>query len=491
VNATAEIRALWEAGWPLIHLETVEEERALGVAREVAAARGARLSAWTATGGLSGHPELAGPGDMLSAVAGFEAPTLVVLHDFHRWLDDPRVVRRLRDVARPAALAGHLLLLVAPPFEAPAELSADLVRVALPLPGAAELEAVLAEVESARGRGAAPERREALAAAARGLTEEEARRAFYRALAEEERGADGIAGVAALKRRRLRDAAIEVIEEAPGLGNVGGLEGLKGWLAERRGAFAASARAFGLPAPRGVLLLGVQGCGKSLACKAIASSLGLPLLRLDLAALFGGAVEASAALKRAVRAAEAIAPCALWIDELEKGLAGADAAREGASPEGARLLGSFAVWLQEKAAPVLVLATANEVAALPPELLRRGRFDEVFFVDLPDERAREEILGIHLRTRGRDPARYAVAALARATEHFSGAELEAVVVSALYRAFAAGRDLSDEDLKRAAGDAVPLYRTYEERVKALRAWAKDRARPAGRRAQVLDLLGGR
>ncbi len=491
MNATAEIGALWEAGWPVVHLETVEEERALRVAREIAEARGAAVAAWTATGGMSGRPALADPEAMLAALPGLDGPTLVVLHDFHRWLDDPRVVRRLRDVARPAALAGHLLLVVAPAFEPPAELSAELVRVTLPLPGTAELEAVLMEVESARGSGARPERREALAAAARGLTEEEARRAFYRALAEEERGLDGIAGVAATKRRRLRDAAIEVIEETPGLGSVGGLEGLKGWLAERRGAFGASARAFGLPPPKGLLLLGVQGCGKSLACKAIASSLGLPLLRLDLAALFGGATEAPAALKRAIRAVEAIAPCALWIDELEKGLAGADAAREGASPEGARLLGSFAVWLQEKVAPVLVLATANEVAALPPELLRRGRFDEVFFVDLPDERARAEILGIHLAVRGRDPARFALGPLARATDHFSGAEMEAVVVAALYRAFAAGRDLADDDLRRAAADAVPLYRTYEERVKALRAWAKDRARPAGRRAEVLDLLGGR
>jgi SpoVK/Ycf46/Vps4 family AAA+-type ATPase len=155
------------------------------------------------------------------------------------------------------------------------------------------------------------------------------------------------------------------------------------------------------------------------------------------------------------------------------------------------VLGSFATWLQEKRSPVLVVATANEVISLPPELLRRGRFDEIFFVDLPDERARAEILAIHLRRHGRDPARFSVATAARSTDHFSGAELEQVVVAALYRAFAAGRDVADDDLRRSASEIVPLYRTYEERVKALRTWARDRARPASRATGVVDLLRGK
>ncbi len=395
-------------------------------------------------------------------------------------------MRRMRDLARPLSLMGKCVCIVAPPFAWPDELSADMAAVEVGAPEPFELQQTLEDVLSAQGLAADAAEREALVAAAQGLGEEEARRAFYRALAAEDR----VGVVLSEKKRRLKQStALEVVEADSSFGEVGGLDSLKTWLSERSGAFTDAARNFGLPPPRGVLLLGVQGCGKSLSAKAVAAFWRLPLLRLDLAAVFGGGLPPEAALKRALRAAEAVSPCVLWIDEIEKGLAGSDASREG-SPEGARVLGSFATWMQEKKAPVLVVATANEVASLPPELLRRGRFDEIFFVDLPDERARTEILTIHVARRGRDPSAYALGSVARAAEHFSGAELEQVVVAGMYRAFGAGRDLSDDDLRRCASEIVPLYRTYEERVKALRAWARDRARPAGRATAVVDLLRG-
>ncbi len=263
---------------------------------------------------------------------------------------------------------------------------------------------------------------------------------------------------------------------------LGGLDSFKSWMTERALAFAPGAREFGLPAPRGVLLAGVQGCGKSLAAKCVATQLGVPLFRLDLPRVFG-ASSAEEMLSRALTAAEAVAPVVIWIDEIEKGFAGS-----GRDSGTTRLLGAFSTWLQERSAPVFVVATANDVSVLPPELLRRGRFDELFFVDLPDADSRRAILGLHLARCRRDPARYEIAALAQQCVDFSGAELEQVVVGALHRAFALKREMENADLRRVAQDLVPLAHTYEEQIKALREWSRGRARPAGRTTKMVDLF---
>jgi SpoVK/Ycf46/Vps4 family AAA+-type ATPase len=236
-----------------------------------------------------------------------------------------------------------------------------------------------------------------------------------------------------------------------------------------------------------VLLVGVQGCAKSLAAKAAAARLGVPILRLDLPRVLGGAGQAEERLALALEAAEALAPVALWVDEIEKGFAGSSPS-DGADPRAARLLGAFSTWLQERQGPVFVVATANDVSRLPPELLRRGRFDELFFVDLPDLEARREILELHLRRRGREPEKLDVAAVADQTPDYSGAELEQVVVAALHRAYASGREVETSDLRRVAQDLVPLFKTYEEQIKALREWARGRARVAGRAGAIVDLF---
>jgi SpoVK/Ycf46/Vps4 family AAA+-type ATPase len=230
----------------------------------------------------------------------------------------------------------------------------------------------------------------------------------------------------------------------------------------------------------------VQGCGKSLAAKVAAARFGIPLVRLDLPRVLGreGAEES---LATALEAAEAIAPVALWVDEIEKGFAGS-APGQGGEARAARLLGSFSTWLQERQGSVFVVATANDVTRLPPELLRRGRFDELFFVDLPDLEARREILALHLQRRGRDGKELDLTALAELCADFSGAELEQVVVGGLHRAFAQSRQLETADLRRMAQDLVPLFRTYEEQIKALREWARGRARVAGRAGAVVDLF---
>jgi SpoVK/Ycf46/Vps4 family AAA+-type ATPase len=267
--------------------------------------------------------------------------------------------------------------------------------------------------------------------------------------------------------------------------SVGGVEELKKWLRGRSDAFSDRARAFGLPQPRGLLLLGVQGCGKSLTAKAVADLWKLPLVRLDLGGLFISAAPAEESVKRAIQVAEAMAPVVLWVDEIDKGFAGARSPDSGGV---ARVLGSFLIWLQEKTKPVFVVATANEIEHLPPELLRKGRFDEIFFVDLPDVHEREQIFAIHLHKRLRDPRRFDLKTLARASEHFSGAEIEQVVISALYHAFSEKRELSTGDISQAIEETVPLYLTYEERIKELRDWAKQRARFASIDSSMLDLF---
>jgi SpoVK/Ycf46/Vps4 family AAA+-type ATPase len=319
-----------------------------------------------------------------------------------------------------------------------------------------------------------------------GLTSFEAVRVFRKAF----RLAGGlnaaaVAEVVRDKRRALRRThALSFFEDETGLGDVGGLGELKRWLGERRRAFGEEARQFGLPTPRGLLLLGVQGCGKSLCAKAVAREWQFPLLRLDLASAFSSPDRSPEMLIReSIQVAESVAPAVLWIDEIEKGFS-ASAADASAS----RVFGAFLTWLSEKRSPVFVVATANDVAGLPPELLRRGRFDDLFFVDLPKPAERTEILAIHLRRHGRDPMQYSIDDLALQAERLTGAEIEQAVTAALYSAFAESRDLSDTDLANAIDDTVPLYDTYEERIKELRDWAKTRARPASVDAKMVNLF---
>ena len=272
---------------------------------------------------------------------------------------------------------------------------------------------------------------------------------------------------------------LDYFDAAESMADVGGLSRLKAWLEGRRDAFSEAARDFGLPQPKGLLLLGVQGCGKSLVAKAVANLWQLPLLRLDVGSLFSmyvGSTEAN--MRKAIKIAETISPAVLWLDEIEKGLAGLESSGAVDAGVTARIFSSFLLWMQEKTAPVFVVATANDVRRLPPELLRKGRFDEIFFVDLPSQSEKEQIFGIHLTKRRRDPGRFDIRELASAAEGFSGAEIEGAVVSALYKAFAANLELSQQDLAEAVSETIPLSRTMSENIGALRQWASTRARPA-------------
>ena len=490
MSVSVEIAELWAAGTPIVYLVTGEEARAVALASAAAEGFDASVAVWSARRGLEPlAPAARDPLAMLEAVLKAPAPVLAVLLDFHLALRDPAVARALRDAVPRLVAEGRCLCLVGPRLELPDGLGADTAVVRLPLPGVAELAGVL---DAALHAQAAPppsvEARHLALAAARGLTETQARRAFNRALRLDPLlGAAGGAAILVEKKRLLAtDLGLELVEGAQTAADLGGLSALKGWLDERAMAFSPGAERFGLPAPRGVLLVGVQGCGKSLAAKAAAARLGVPLVRLDLPRVLGreGAEEG---LANALEAVEAIAPAALWVDEIEKGFAGS-APGQGGEARAARLLGAFSTWLQERKGAVFVVATANDVTRLPPELLRRGRFDELFFVDLPDLEARREILELHLVRRGREPGRLDVAAIAELCHDYSGAELEQVVVGGLHRAFAATREVETADLRRVAQDLVPLFKTYEEQIKALREWARGRARVAGRTGAVVDLF---
>jgi hypothetical protein len=433
----AEVRAAIAAKVPIVYVTTHEEQRATDLLSEAVGAQ--RFTSWTSTEGLGGDETLASPVAAIQAPFTREKPVRI-LFDVHPFIDDPRVVRALRDFARTVRATGAVLILVSPSPRIPTELERDITVIDLPLPGPAEVGA-LYDQEMTRIQAPDGLTREGFVRAALGLTQGEVYRAF-RLAAMMPDAESALARVVAEKQSALRKSStLELITADVALDDVGGLEVLKGWLRMRVLAFDEGAAAFGLAQPRGMLVCGVQGCGKSLVSKAAARVLGLPLVRLDFADVFS-MPSPEQALREATRVVEAIAPVVLWVDEVEKGLG------EGTSDAGqARVFGAFLTWLQERKAMVL-----------------------------------------QLKRRGRDPANFAVDAIAESLEHFSGAELEQVVTSGLFRAYAKKRELTDLDLRAAAKETTPLAVLYEEKIQALRTWGKARARRASADRRTLELF---
>jgi AAA+ superfamily predicted ATPase len=488
--ATADqLRLLVKAGWRLAVFESFEEERALSLLERVASGTERKLVTWSVAAGLAGTDDGAGSFDAgLAAVGRREEPALFAMLDAHRWLDDAIALRRLRDLLPALGPRKQCIVLVGPAFHLPVEIERDAGHVSLPLPGPSELAHLFQRVLEGGDAQPEPEVFGQAIRGALGLTSGEAVRVLRKALRTAGAfDARAVAEIVRDKRRALhRTPALTFLDDETGLSDVGGLGELKTWLGERRRAFTDEAKAFGLPAPRGILLLGVQGCGKSLSARAVAREWHFPLLRLDLAAAFGGERSPELALREAALVAESLAPAVLWIDEIEKGFAAALS-----DPVSSRVFGWFLTWLSEKREPVFVVATANDVQNLPPELLRRGRFDELFFVDLPTPAERAEILRIHLRKRGRDPLHFQIDELALAAERLTGAELEQVVAAALYTAFGESREVADNDLANAIEQTIPIYDTYEERIKELRDWARHRARLASVDGRIAELFSTR
>jgi AAA+ superfamily predicted ATPase len=495
-----ELDTLIRARYPLVYLVSPEEQRLEAVLAKLAEEHGKALLGWSITRGFQrldggkGVPEgkeprepVKDPVAALAQVEKLSEPTLVVLKDFHPYLADPAVVRAVRDLAHALKATYTTVILLSPTLVIPPEIEKEVSVLDVPLPTYRDLLELLKEiVDVVRRNNRAKveltrDDADQLVQAALGLTLAEAESAFAKAIANDGRlSREDVSLVLEEKRQVIRKSGLlEYFAADQSLAQVGGLQSLKTWLTRRGAAFSESARAFGLPEPKGLLLLGVQGCGKSLTAKAVAGQWRLPLLRLDMGRIFSGLVGSSEEnLRRAIRVAESVAPVVLWVDEIEKGLSGSQSSGMSDGGVSARVFGALLTWLQEKTAPVFVVATANRIDALPPELLRKGRFDEIFFIDLPSPAERREILEIHVRRRNRDPAAFDLAALAAQAEGFSGAELEAVLVSALYDAFAEGGELAQRHLARAVAESLPLSVTMREEIAALRGWAATRTRPA-------------
>lgn len=490
-----EIDTLIRARYPLLYLVSFEEQRVEHLLHDLARAHGKDLVEWSATRGLAafngntrGVPleDTAEPLRALMQIPQLARPSLVLLKDFHRYLDQPVVVRALRELGASLKSGFTTVLLLAPKLELPEELEKDVSVIDVPLPSRADLMQLLRDIARTvtRSKKAVVDlsgaQAESLVAAAHGLTLAEAENAFAKAIARDNRlDGNDFKLILDEKSQVIRKSGLlEYFSTDQSLAEVGGLTHLKRWLDRRKNAFSDAAREFGLPSPKGLLLLGVQGCGKSLTAKAIATSWKMPLVRLDMGRIYSGLVGSSEEnVRKAIRAVESLAPVVLWVDEVEKGLAGSGG---GSNDTGvsARVFGTLLTWLQEKTSPVFVVATANRIESLPPELLRKGRFDEIFFVDLPSEKERSEILRIQIAKRKRDPSKFPIEQLAKVTAQFSGAELEQVVIAGLYDAFADSKELTAEHLLNAAQETPPLAVTMAEDVARLREWAKTRTRPA-------------
>ncbi|MBI4928994.1 MAG: AAA family ATPase, partial [Anaerolineae bacterium] len=415
------------------------------------------------------------------------APTVFVLKDFHELWSNAQIKRKLRSLAQRLKFTKKTILITTHSPRIPDELKDETVVMPYSLPDTAQLAEVLDQLASTPGVkvNLTPLGKEKLTQAALGLSASQAQRAFARAIIT-----DGVLDdrdidlVTEEKKQIIRESeALDFTSAVETPDDVGGLSILKDWLRLRESAFTKRAREYGLPAPKGIALIGIPGTGKSLTAKMISGLWRLPLLRLDVGALFGSLVgESEERTRRALRLAETIAPCVLWIDEMEKALAhgGLD------SGTSTRVFGSILTWMQEKSAPVFVVATANDISSLPPELLRRGRFDEIFFLDLPNTEERKEIFSVHLRKRRRLPQDYDLALLAAHSEGYVGSEIEQAVIDAMYLGFNdAAREFSTTDIVNALERQVPLSVSQRETVEALRAWLSEgRAISASGESQV-------
>jgi len=492
------IRRLLEAGAPCIVISTAEEQFALRLVRDALLDDGRPLLLWSVARGLfDGRFEDGG------LVASTEHPAAALYHLAHQasdpvrailldvapHLEDARTMRLLREAIARARETGSTLVLIDSAGRLPSIIEGDATRLEISLPDEDELEQIVRrtvrevnatrplKVELTRGNLAT------IVQNLRGLTRGQSERVIRDCIADDRRlDAHDIARILVLKRQAIAasfgQSVLEFIETPGDLSMIGGLTRLKRWLTQRRQGFSDRAEALGLRPPRGVLLLGVQGAGKSLCAKAIAAAWQLPLLRLDPGALFDRYVgESERRLRDALLSAERMSPIVLWIDEIEKGFASA-ASRSVDGGLSQRMFGTLLTWMQERSQPVFLVATANDIEALPPELLRKGRFDEIFFVDLPGAATRREILSIHLRRRSQEPADFDLDALVAASAGRSGAEIEEAIVAGLYEVFDRGVTLDTESLRSAILASPPLSVTMAERIDALRAWAVGRCVPA-------------
>ena len=490
---TEELSVLLQAQYPLIYLVTFEEERAERTIATLSQKHPRqRMYTWTMTHGMREYGQDGGTGQQNNTVSPQAAinwavrqreDSIFVFKDLHPFKDSPEVTRSLRDAIEAFRGTHKTIVLMSPVQEVPIELEKEVVVLDFTLPSMSELDKVLSDqLGKSPASQITTEGREKLLKAALGLTRDEAEKVFRKSRVMAGRLTEEEVDIVLSEKKQLirRNGILDYIEEDETIDSVGGLEELKHWLKQRSGAFTERAREYGLPQPKGMLILGVPGCGKSLIAKTTARLWGLPLLRLDMGRVYDGSTvgRSEANLRGALRTAESISPTVLFIDEIDKAFAGSAGSADSDGGTSSRIFGSFLTWMQEKTSPVFVIATANRVERLPSEFLRKGRFDEIFFVDLPNEEERKEIFNIHLGKRRSDIERFDLEQLSKVCEGFSGAEIEQGLVSAMYEAFAQGREFTQLDIIAAIRATMPLSKTMSEQVSALRDWARQRARPA-------------
>jgi SpoVK/Ycf46/Vps4 family AAA+-type ATPase len=522
---SVHIADLFKARFPFLYVSTWEEERALAAIRSVAVNEALIKTArtvftWSSTTGMvgGGQPERVetrAPLKALEIIERFQGPAVFVLKDFHVYFGGQgrapefQVIRKIRDlipVLKQSPRPKNVVFL-SPSLVLPHDLQKDVTIVDFDLPSLEEIKGVLREMISANRKSGRivmdlnADEEERLANAALGLTLQEAENAFARAMVHDGRlHVSDLEVILEEKRQIIKKTEIlEFIKSDLNMDDIGGLENLKRWLEKRNNSWLESARRYGLPAPKGVLITGVPGCGKSLTAKCMSSMWQLPLLRLDVGKIFSAYVGSSEEnMRTAIKTAEAISPSILWIDEIEKGFS--ESLSSSDSGTSSRVFGTFLTWMQEKRSPVFVIATANNIHSLPPELLRKGRFDEIFFADLPTLKERIEIFRLHMERRFEDPdvvgefklTGEVLEMLADISEGFTGAEIEQAVISGLFEAFAESRSIRLDDFVKAVENTVPLSVTQAEQIRSIRDWANIRAVAATRqvdRAEYIKEVG--
>jgi SpoVK/Ycf46/Vps4 family AAA+-type ATPase len=494
---------LVNAGFPYIYIPSYEEERITNTIKNIISNKeliksDRKLYVWTQTDGLVSDEtkirDTSSPINAVESVAKSNEDAIYIFKDFHIYFGGERnarpdyaVIRKLRDIIPALKSSRKTVVFISSKLVIPCDMEKEISILDFDLPNSEEIQSLLEELIS----GLNPENvhlsnddKIQLSRSALGLTMQEAENAFCRAIVKL-KGLD-INAISIIHEEKnqvvKKTGVLEFVKSDLNIDDIGGLENLKKWLIRRNNSWSERAQAYNLPAPKGVLITGVPGCGKSLTAKAMSAIWGLPLLKLDMGKIFGGIVGSSEEnMRKAIATAEAVSPSILWVDEIEKGFSGLKSG--GDSGTSARVFGTFLTWMQEKTDPVFVIATANDISSLPPELLRKGRFDEIFFVDLPTTKERQKIFKVHISKRIKSSSvqheittdESVCRELADLSAGYVGAEIEQIVISAMYEAFYANRGLRKEDIIKAIKETVPLSSTQREQILELRAWAKERA----------------
>lgn len=504
---------LLRAKYPLIYIVTAEEEPVEEILTEVAlqSSPSRRILFWDIARGWSDNN--ADKGSVMAALSRIAQRDkltkdgdniLYVLRDLHPILKYPHnerhiaIIRELKNLSRDLNRDRRAIALTSHTLEIPAKLTEEVTAIDFPLAAIAEIEYLIKQKISANKLNLSNLAWEQLVKACQGLSRTRIQRVLAKAIAEKEEVNDSdIDAVLAEKQQAIRQTGIlEFFTVNESLKNVGGLDNLKRWVRIRRDAFTEEAKRYGIPTPKGALLVGIQGTGKSLSAKTIANEWRLPLLRLDIGRLFGSYVgESESRMRQMIQLAEATAPCVLWIDEIDKAFGNVTVTIDGDSGASRRVFGTLITWMQEKTAPVFIVATANNVRILPAELLRKGRFDEIFFLNLPTESERQEIFKVHLqKLRPSRLREFDLVLLARHTKNFSGAEIEQVIIDGIHRAFGRGsngnrEDFTTEDIISAIEETVPLAAIASQQIESLKQWAAESgARTASNDEELLQEL---